>query len=231
MWLRGLALDLVAWMASLLIKVYMLPLRIHTDRRLAGEPIRPGGPVIAAFWHGHMLIPLLAFRNRPVAVLVSRSRDGERIARVARHFGLGSVRGSTSRGATAAMKELLELARGNTTHLVVTPDGPRGPRHRVAPGVIYLAQKTGFPILPLAAGLDRYWVLPSKWDEFLLPKPFARALVRSGALHWVPAQLADEELEHHRQRLEADMQALTRAVYDQAKRPGLAEDPTLVVAH
>jgi len=228
---RNLALDLVAWFASLIIKTYVLALRIYSERWLLREPLRPEGPVIAALWHGHMLIPLVIFRDRPVTVLVSRSRDGERLARVARHFGLGSVRGSTSRGAATAMKELLELAHQNTTHIVVTPDGPRGPCHQVAPGVTYLAQKTGFPILPLAVGVDRYWVLPSKWDEFLLPKPFARVLVRRGKFHWVPAELSEEELEECRRRLEEDMQTLTAIVYDRARRPEELRNPELTVAH
>lgn len=228
---RPAALEVVAWLASLFIKAYTMSLRLYVDRRLLREPVRRGGPVIVALWHGHLLLPILVFRNRPVTVLVSRSRDGERVARVARHFGLGAVRGSTSRGAAAAMKGLFELARRNTTHIAVTPDGPRGPRHRVAPGVVYLAQKSGLPVLPIAVGLDRYWVLPSKWDEFLLPKPFARAVVRAGDLYWVPAQLSQAELEGHRLRLQERMRALARATYAQAKRTDLARDPTLAVVH
>jgi len=225
------ALDVAAWAASLFIKTYLMSLRIYVDRRLAREPIRRGGPVISAFWHGHLLLPLAVFRNRPVTVLVSRSRDGERVARVASHSGLRAVRGSTSRGAATAMKELFDVARQNRTHIAVTPDGPRGPRHQVAPGVIYLAQKSGLPILPMAVGLDRYWVLPSKWDEFLLPKPFAQAVVRAGDLHWVPGEMSDQQLEEHRLQLQGRMQALTRATYAEAREPGLADDPTLVVVH
>jgi len=228
---RELSLEVVIWLASLFIKGYMMGVRIYVDRRLTREPVRPGGPVISAFWHGHMLIPLVIFRNRPITVLVSRSRDGERIARVARHFGLGAVRGSTSRGASVAMKELFQLARKNSTHIAVTPDGPRGPRHQVAPGVIYLAQKTGLPILPMAVGLDRYWVPPSKWDEFLVPRPFAQGLVRAGELFWVPAELSSEQMEQYRQRLQDEMGALTRATYAEAQRADLADDPTLTVAY
>ena len=228
---RRRVLKAVTWLASLFIKVYMITLRIYVDHRLERERFRCDEPFIIAFWHGHMLLPLFVYRNLPVAVLVSRSRDGERIAQVAHHFGMGSVRGSTSRGAAAAMKGLFELARQRTTIIAITPDGPRGPRHRVAPGVVYLAQKSGLPILPLVVGLDRYWVLPSKWDEFLLPKPFARGLIRVDDLFWVPADLSAEELEECRLQLEKRMQALTRATYAEAKQGDLASDPPLTVAH
>jgi hypothetical protein len=228
---RGFILDVVAGVVALFIKAYLLTLRIYVDRRLLREPVRPGGPVIAAFWHGHMLVPMIVFRNRRLRVLVSRSRDGERVARVAAHFGLGAVRGSSSRGGAMAMKELLELAAGATTHLGVTPDGPRGPRHQVAPGIIYLAEKTGFPIWPVVVGVDRYWVLPSTWDEFLLPRPFATALVRGGEFTWVPSGISPEEAEAYRAHLEYEMQALTRATYAGARRPDLQADPGLVVRH
>lgn len=228
---RPAALEVAAWLVSLFIKVYSITLRFYVDRRLLREPVRPDGPVIAAFWHGHLLLPMVVFRRRRVTVLVSRSRDGERAARVARWFGLSAVRGSTSRGAAAAMKGLFDLARRRTTHIAVTPDGPRGPRHQVAPGVLFLAQKSGLPILPVAVGLDRYWVLPSKWDEFLLPKPFARAVVRAGDLYWVPPGLTQAELEEHRLRLQERMRALTRATYAEARRDDLDHDPTLAVVH
>jgi lysophospholipid acyltransferase (LPLAT)-like uncharacterized protein len=228
---RGLALDVVTGVVALFIRAYLLTLRIYVDRRLLREPVRPGGPIIAAFWHGHMLVPMIVFRNRRLRVLVSRSRDGERVARVAAHFGLGAVRGSSSRGGAMAIKELLELAGGRSTHLGVTPDGPRGPRHQVAPGIVYLASKTGFPIWPVVVGIDRYWVLPSKWDEFLLPRPFARAVVRAGEFTWVPNSISPEEAEAYRAHLEYEMQALTRATYVEARRRDLLTDPSLTVRH
>jgi len=228
---RRMVLEAMTWLVSLFIKVYMMTLRIYVDRRLERKCFRCGESFVAAFWHGHMLLPLFVYRNLSAAVLVSRSRDGERIAQVARHFGIGSVRGSTSRGAVTAMRALFDVARQGTIHVALTPDGPRGPRHRVAPGVVYLAQKSGLPILPLAVGLDRYWVLPSKWDEFLLPKPFARGLIRVDDLFWVPAELSAEELEQYRLQLEKRMQTLARATYAEAKQADLATDPTLSVAH
>ena len=228
---RRLVLKVVTWLTSLLIKAYMMTLRIYVDRRLERERFRCDEPSVVAFWHGHMLLPLFVYRDLPAAVLVSRSRDGERIAQVAHHFGIGSVRGSTSRGGATAMRALFDMAREGAIRIGVTPDGPRGPCHRVAPGVVYLAQKSGLPILPLVVGLDRYWVLPSKWDEFVLPKPFSRGLIRVGDLFWVPADLSAEELEQHRLQLEKRMQALTRATYAEAKQADLAGDPTLTVAH
>jgi len=228
---RDLALEVVAWLAALIIRVHMLTVRLYADRRVLPGRFRPREPVIVAFWHGHLLGPLLVCRNVPARVLVSRSRDGERVARVAKWFGFGAVRGSTSRGAAGAMKELLDVAAQGDCHLAITPDGPRGPVHRVAPGIVYLAQKTGFPIVPLALGFDRYWLPPSKWDEFLIPKPLARGLLRMGEWFRVPPEATPAELQHLRRELEEYLRAFTLSVYAEAATGDLDNDPTVGVAH
>jgi hypothetical protein len=105
--------------------------------------------------------------------MISRSRDGEIIARVCRSFRLGAVRGSSSRGGREAfleMKDLLEI--GN--RVAFTPDGPKGPLREVQQGVLVLAQMTGRPIVPVAYGAKRRWVFKGSWDEYLVPKPFNR---------------------------------------------------------
>jgi lysophospholipid acyltransferase (LPLAT)-like uncharacterized protein len=125
------------------------------------------------------MLPLLwHHRDQGVAVLVSEHQDGELIARVLEWMGYGLIRGSTSRGAGRALLGLVRtLKEGND--VAVTPDGPRGPRHKVAPGAVIAANRAEAPILPTVAHVDRYWKLRT-WDGFVIPKPFARITIAYG---------------------------------------------------
>ncbi len=136
---------------------------------------REGRPVVIVFWHGQMLPMLAHHRGRGAAVLISEHRDGEIIARIVRAFGMRTIRGSSSRGGSRALLELVaELRRGG--EVAFTPDGPRGPRHSFAPGALVAAHRAGAPIVALAAHVDRAWRLES-WDRFEIPKPFARITI------------------------------------------------------
>ena len=109
---------------------------------------KQGKHIIIAFWHGRQLMMPLAYRGSDARILISRHRDGELIHRTVARFGFHSVRGSTMRGGSVALKQLIRLGRSGVD-LVVTPDGPRGPRQVVQLGVIQLAKATGLPIVPL----------------------------------------------------------------------------------
>jgi hypothetical protein len=137
-----------------------------------------GRPVVLVLWHGEMLPLLYYHRNRRIAVLVSEHGDGEIIARILDNFGFRLVRGSSSRGAARALVALdRELQAG--FDIGVTPDGPRGPRHSVAPGALLAAHRGGVCLLPLAATASAFWQLGS-WDRFMIPKPFARVTIAYG---------------------------------------------------
>ncbi len=143
-----------------------------------GEFRRQRQPLVYVLWHGELLMQLWAHRNRGISVLISEHRDGELIARIAEAFGYGTVRGSSSRGATRALIGLVrEVEQGRD--VAVTPDGPRGPRHSFAPGALLVAQRSGRPIVPVGAGASRSWQLKS-WDRFVIPKPFARVTIAYG---------------------------------------------------
>lgn len=134
-----------------------------------------GEPFIFSLWHGDMLPMLWVQRGQGVAVLISAHRDGEIVARVAESLGMRTVRGSTSRGGARALLELTRvLQRGEEA--AVTPDGPRGPRHALAPGMLVAAQRADAPIVAIGVYASRAWRLRS-WDRFLVPKPFARVIV------------------------------------------------------
>ena len=161
-----------------LIKLMARTWRIRVEGREAVEAVRQSGQaVIFTFWHGQML-PLLAEHNRPTTVLISDHRDGEIITQIVRGFGCRAVRGSSSKGAARA---LLQLSRtvNEGSDIAITPDGPRGPRHSFAPGAVVLSQRTGAPIAFMVCHTSRVWRLKT-WDQFEIPKPFARITVVYG---------------------------------------------------
>lgn len=142
------------------------------------------GPVIYAFWHQRQVFFTWVHRGAHAKILVSRSRDGEIIAQTMRLSRMQACRGSSSRGAATAARELLD-ALGEGFDTAVTCDGPKGPARQVKPGILYLAQKTGLPIVPIANALSRKLEFSRAWDRFQVPLPFSRAVVRHGAPFFV----------------------------------------------
>jgi hypothetical protein len=127
----------------------------------------------------------------PAHILISQHADGELIAQLVRHFRYGVVRGSTTRGGSAALLNLLQVSK--KTHLCVTPDGPRGPRRRVQPGAVFVASQTGLPIIPFGVAYGNAWRARS-WDQFAVPMPFSQARVVVGEPLMVPPHLMTSQL-------------------------------------
>ncbi len=143
-----------------------------TDLRAANEGF------IFSLWHGHLLPLLWYHRDESVAVLISEHRDGELVARAASSLGFRLIRGSTTRGADRALISIVrELQAGR--EVAITPDGPRGPATKFAPGALIAAQRSDSFIVPTVAVADRAWRLKS-WDRFMIPKPFARVTIAYG---------------------------------------------------
>lgn len=187
--LQKLLFVLAGALGGWLIGLYYLTVRIRTDaevrRMLAGQV--PAG--IYPFWHSHQLSAVWHFRNRGIGIIISASRDGEYIARIAESLGFHTIRGSSSRGAVEALKEMIRFVKDGGA-LGITPDGPRGPRYSISPGALAAARATGRPIIPFAIGLSRFWEVRS-WDRFRIPKPFSRGFLMLGEPMHVPAD-ADE---------------------------------------
>lgn len=163
-------------------------------------------PIIFAFWHANMLPLLWQHREEGVVVLISTHADGEIIARICEALGYGTIRGSSSRGGARALVEITRaLEQG--ADVAFTPDGPRGPVHTVAPGVVYAAQRANVPIIPIDVQASRAWRL-STWDRFMIPKPFARIRIHYGDLHVVPNAAAGTTMEHESERLGSVLHAL-----------------------
>jgi lysophospholipid acyltransferase (LPLAT)-like uncharacterized protein len=179
--------------------------------------LEQGGRCIFAFWHARLLPLVFTHRRRRIAVLVSRHRDGEWIARIIERLGFETARGSSTRGGEEGVLEMLDLARRNHL-LAITPDGPRGPAGRVKPGLVYLASRTGFPVVPVATAASDAWVFRS-WDRFRVPRPFARVVVAYGPPLQVPRDLPAAAAEDWRVRVEAAIESLTGEVRGAAGEP------------
>lgn len=189
------------WMGTLECKI------VYQDRTI--DPVFPDcrGQKIYVFWHEYLLLPLYLRGHCNLAMLLSRHHDAEHIAHGARHLGFDFVRGSTNRGAVAAIRAL--LAKGQTMHLTLTPDGPRGPRRHLAPGCIYLASKLGLPLVAMGFGYDRPWRIKNAWDQFAIPRCYSRARAVTSNEVFVPPDLDRDGLEQFRQKIERLLNRLT----------------------
>ncbi len=175
---------------------------------------------IYAFWHGGIPALIYTHRRQGVKVLVSTHRDGELVARMIVKMGFKAVRGSTTRGGGSALFELAGLKDG--APLGVAPDGPRGPARRVHPGVVYLAQRSGLPIVPLASASAPCWRARS-WDRFTVPLPLSRCVVGYAEPLWVPADARGEAIENLRAELESRLNALQRKLDSMVEKGGAEE--------
>ena len=184
---QRLALVLVPPCAALLIRLLGLTLRYQdiTETNVpVGITVAP--PAIFAFWHRSLLVCAHRFRGHGIAILISRSFDGELIARTVERLGFVAVRGSSSRGGASALRGM--AAAYAAGHLcAVTADGPRGPSQIAKPGAVQLAALTSAPWVGCFYALpERAWMLRS-WDRFLIPRPFSRVTFTWPA-HVPPAQ-------------------------------------------
>ncbi|MGH9649449.1 MAG: lysophospholipid acyltransferase family protein [Terriglobales bacterium] len=189
------------WAGFVAIRLIAPTLRYTVSVEDGGPPEGHLRPAIYVFWHRCVFIATWHFRAKEIAVMTSRSFDGEYIARIIEKFGYSAVRGSSSRGAVRALLGMHKVIDVGRT-VAFTIDGPRGPKYVAKPGPVLLARNTGVPIMAFHIALENPWILPS-WDDFMIPKPFSRALVRIGKLIHVPEDADSAALERHH----ADMQA------------------------
>ncbi|HOP75410.1 MAG TPA: lysophospholipid acyltransferase family protein [Bacillota bacterium] len=152
-------------------------------------------------WHGQQLMGFYFFRKRGYYILVSRSRDGDLASGIMERFGWKTIRGSSSKGAVRGLIELLRALRQGAG-VALTPDGPRGPIYHVEPGGLYLAEKTGAPLIPMAFVFDRKWISKESWDLFVIPKPFSRCVVYFGEPIFIKDELTEDRLELEKERLQ-----------------------------
>lgn len=174
------------------------------------SPYTPNQPerYLYCLWHEMIVLHTFAGKHHDLAAIVSRHRDGGYLADAMRAVGVHPVRGSSSRGGAAAVKEIVAQLDG--WHVAITPDGPRGPRHKMKPGILWLAAKTGRPIVPTIGICNNAWHLRLRWTTLTIPKPFSRVLLYGGPFFLVPDDLDRESLPRYAERLEAVMSELER---------------------
>jgi len=211
-----LALAVGPVLGAIAVRLLVATLRVRREEATVAPLWAARTPLIYATWHGRLLLLPCLYGRRGAHTLTSRSRDGELVARWIRRFGLVPVRGSSSRGGADAVRSLARAIQAGR-EVVVVPDGPRGPREVLKPGVIALARLSGAPIVPVAVGASREWRVHS-WDEFRIPQPFARCVVRFGEPIHVgrAADRAGEEAA--RKEVEAALRGLSWQVEEEARR-------------
>lgn len=186
--LRAELLSLLLYSVARLIGL-TARVRFEGFERIAEQQAKGKGLILVT-WHGRTLIAANIFRNLGYWALISLSRDGDMQNRIFQRFGYRTVRGSTSRGGVRATLQLARNIREGGV-LAFTPDGPKGPTHKVQPGTIFLAQRSGCPILPVGIAA-RPRTLVKSWDRYMVPGLFARATFVVGEPISVPEDADDE---------------------------------------
>jgi lysophospholipid acyltransferase (LPLAT)-like uncharacterized protein len=182
---------------------------VHIRGRNAIESILASRQYIFAFWHSRILLVSYLHKGWNAAILVSNSADGEIIAQILQRQGHTTVRGSTGKGGTRAVARIIREMRANNRVGGVVPDGPQGPRYKVQPGVVFLAQKTGCPIIPVTYSAKWCKVFNS-WDRFMLPSPASPCLLTYGKPIWVPADGNMDQIGQCTQALENELMRITK---------------------
>jgi len=167
---------------------------------------------IIVTWHNHQLIPAFYLSDRGYYALASSSEDGGYISNILENAGWHTVRGSSSKNGTRSLIKIMKLLR-DKKYIVITPDGPRGPKYTVHAGCIYLAQKTNTPIIPMGIACDQKWTLTKTWDEFIIPKPFAHCAIYFGEPIWIEKELNETQIILERDRIRHAL----HEVFDKAK--------------
>jgi len=202
---------LVGSLGALLIRMICFTLRfkVEDESGLVAKP-DSNDPVIFVFWHNRMFMMPWAcqklFPKRSVVCLASASQDGEMIARVLSRFNLGSVRGSSSRRASEALRSLNENLKEGFD-VAITPDGPRGPCYKAQMGAVSLAALSGYSLIPLSF-ITPWKIQLNSWDRFIIPLPFSECLFKFGKPIHIPASTEEDALEKARSKLEQSLKEL-----------------------
>ncbi|MCP4673025.1 MAG: lysophospholipid acyltransferase family protein [Desulfobacula sp.] len=192
----------------MLIKLISLTYRFKIlDLEKEQEILNNKKRLVYASWHQRFFPGITFFSTRkPIAIIISKSNDGEMIARAVDILGWYPVRGSSSRGGKQALEKIknLALSEYKIGHIV---DGPQGPFGVVKPGLIKIAQAADLPIVPTITSAQKKWIFNS-WDRFMVPKPFSRIIIRFGDAIHIPSEMNKDKFEKKRLLVETQMKVL-----------------------
>ncbi len=206
--LNSILQTVIPFLAAWLIRAWFGTCRItvHNSENFSTPKEAEDRTAIASFWHYSIIFLFYFVRKYSATVLVSASRDGEYIARLARRLGFNTVRGSKNKGGVEALKSLLRVVKGGGSCAVVA-DGSQGPPRIAQPGALLLAAKGGAPIIPMAWSASSYFTIRS-WDRTVIPKPFSRIDIFFGEAISVPPGVKSRDIEQYRRLLEDSLNAL-----------------------
>ncbi|MCX7427497.1 MAG: lysophospholipid acyltransferase family protein [Planctomycetia bacterium] len=217
--LTSLSADVFATAVRLLFRTVKVSLREDTP---GTNPYVKSPPerFLYCVWHDSMVIPVFAGKHRSAAALTSRHGDGLFVAQVLRKVGMSIIRGSTNHIGPGAMRQLMRAVEDK--HLVITPDGPRGPRRQMSKGIAFLASRTGRAVVPTAFSCARCWRIRGSWTDLVIPKPFTKVFLLGGEPIRIPPDLGSEQLQQYVDRIQAEMDRLNDAaeLLSQAARSG-----------
>ncbi len=190
------------------------------------EKVTPKQPVIVAVWHGqHFLMPAIPI-GLQASAMISRSLDGEVISKIVKHFGNKTIRASGGRrqkrtlekGGIAGFLEMINALEAGD-NVLQTADIPKGTARRVGLGIIYLAQRSGRPIVPFAIASSRRFVFRKSWDKTVMNLPFGKSAICVGELVKVPKSADDGKVEEYRKILEDELNRVTKQANELTGNP------------
>lgn len=173
---------------SLAANFRTLKLELHTSEVNPYDSLGPNRHLFS-IWHDSAVIASFGGKHQRTVALTSCHRDGDFVASIMGSMGVNVVRGSTGRNGGAAARKLLRVAEQHD--IVITPDGPRGPRRKISKGIVYLASRTGSRIVPTAFACSNAWDIKGNWTTLTIPKPYSRVVLLAGDAMDIPPNLAD----------------------------------------
>ena len=205
---RFLYYYLFPYAGLFLVRLLSATYRIRiVDPENEQDILKTRGQVVYASWHQRFFPGFTFFSTRkPIAIMISKSRDGEMAARAVNILGWRAVRGSSSRGGKQAL-ETIKILVGQGYKVGHIVDGPQGPFGTVKPGLIRIAQYADLPIVPTITSGQNRWVFNS-WDRFMVPKPFSRVIIRFGSPVYVPRDMGQGEFEQMQEHVAQDLKQL-----------------------
>lgn len=193
---------LAAALIQIILRIFYWTLRFKvTNPQNIEQAQKAGGVYLLATWHKNIPSCILGQMGQTHLALVSRSNDGELVAKNLEWFGHKVVRGSSGKGATSALMEVIKAISEYQLPCAISVDGPKGPAKVPKSGIIHMAKTLQIPIIPYTAIADRVWCFHKSWDKLLFPKPWSNNYVIYGSPYWINKNLGNEELKLELEKL------------------------------